>query len=94
MADDPKKAAEEAKKDDKQRANKPIVTVCTLNLRQILVALHEKALKEADSIDPELTVQNSAIEGAGGKDAKFYGAGQHIIAAIPKDNKGIANNKV
>ena len=56
--------------------------------------MHEKALKEAEGVDKTLTVQNSAIEGAGGKDAKFYGAGEHLIAAIPKDNKGIANNNV
>ena len=95
MADDKtddKKAQAEAAKKEEEEANKEVAIVCTLNLRQILVALHEKALKEIKSKD--LTVQNSAIEGEGGKDAKFYGAGEHLIAAIPRDQKGLDKNIV
>lgn len=99
MADNkPDKAQEEAQKKEQEESKKEVVSVCTLNLRQILVALHEKALSEVDgkfkSGDIDITIQNSAIEGTGGKDAKFYGAGQHIIAAIPKDNKGLDKNKI
>jgi len=49
MADDKtddKKAQAEAAKKEEEEANREPAVVCTLNLRQILVALHEKALKE------------------------------------------------
>lgn len=70
----------------------PIV-VCSIDFKGIVVALHETALEKAQALGKEYTVQNSAIDGEG-KDAKFYGAGSHIIAAIPKENKGLDKNKI
>lgn len=89
MADDINKKQKEK---ENEEANKQVQIVCTLNFRQILIALHEKALSQVKN--KELLVQNSAIEGNGGKNAKFYGAGEHLIAAIPADQKGLDNNKV
>lgn len=59
-------------------------SVAELYVDDLIVALHGKALESIKSF-ADFTVQNSAIEGDG-KNATFYGAGSHIVAAIPKDS--------
>lgn len=55
----------------------------TITLKDIIVALHAKALDEVKS-EADVVVKNSMIDGEG-KNAKFYGAGNHLVVAIPKD---------
>lgn len=62
--------------------------VADIDLKQIICALHVKAVKEAVK-DKQYKIQNTAIDmnGDDDKSAKFYGAGTHMIAAIPTDIK-------
>ena len=71
---------------DKQKASMELsepTSVAELYVDDLIVALHQKAIESVKSFG-DFTIQNSAIEGDGSK-AEFYGAGSHIVAAIPKD---------
>ena len=81
-------------KDKKPAASsEDIKSSCDISLNQIIIALHFNALKKIGN--DNIKIQNSAIDGDKEENAKFYGAGQHIIAAIPLksgslDETGIA----
>lgn len=68
--------------------NVQTAVVADINLKQIICALHVKAVKEAVK-DKQYKIQNTAIDMNGDdvESAKFYGAGTHMIAAIPADVK-------
>lgn len=73
--------ADENVKEEKSES-KDIQSVCDISINQIFTQLHVKATEQANSVNADIKVQNSAIEGEKESDAKFFGAGQHIIAAI------------
>lgn len=68
---------------------------CNFSVKIAVTALHNVALEKAEAIGDGgiYTIQNTAIDGSG-KDSKYYGAGSHIIAAIPKEAKGLDKNKI
>lgn len=68
--------ADEPEKTDAKQVEATVVA--DINVNGILVQLHEKALSQLGS--KEYTIENSAIDGTG-KNAKFYGAGDHIVLA-------------
>lgn len=75
------------------------VNVADLDVKDIIVQLHNTAVEKISSSLPVgYIIQNSAIDvkdgDKTGKSAKFYGAGSHIIAAIPKETKGLDKNKI
>ena len=77
------KSNSEEQKTEEKAENKTIQSACDISINQIFTALHFKALEQANAVNPDIKIQNSAIEGEKESDAKFYGAGQHVIAAIP-----------
>lgn len=77
----------------KTEGPKDVINACEISLKDIIVQLHTKALEKAVEKGPEYTIQNSAIDGEG-KNATFYGAGTHLIAAIPKKNSGLDKNTI
>lgn len=90
---DPK--TEQAEKKENTKFSNDIVNVCTMKLLDTILKLHEKALKESKGNEGEFVIRNSAIEGEG-KSAKFFGAGEHIIAYIPakaEKNSTLTANK-
>ena len=72
--------------------NKEVKTTsCELSINKIIAALHAKAFENANKVNADYVIQNSAIEGDE-KNSKFYGAGQHLIAALCK--KGTADKQI
>jgi hypothetical protein len=69
-------------KKENTKFSNDVVNVCTIKLLDTILKLHDKALKESKGNEGNFVIRNSAIEGEG-KSAKFFGAGEHIIAYIP-----------
>lgn len=61
--------------------NTKTVSVCDIDLDQILISLHFNATKKASAKNSDIQITNSAIDGKDKKSAKFTGAGSNIIAA-------------
>lgn len=62
---------------------KEVASVCDISINQIFTALHFKAVEQAKKVNTDIKIENSAVDGEDESKAIFYGAGQHIIAAIP-----------
>ena len=62
---------------------KEVPSVCDISINQIFTALHFKAVEQAKKVNTDIKIENSAVDGEDESKARFYGAGQHIIAAIP-----------
>lgn len=58
-------------------------SACVISAKDIVVKLHTNANSKVEEKYSDYFVQNTAIDGEG-DNLKFYGAGQHLIAAIPK----------
>ena len=60
-----------------------IPDVCALDIDDIFIKVHEKAIAQVKK-EKTCIIKNSAII-ENGKNLEFYGAGKHIIAAVPVD---------
>lgn len=60
--------------------------VCHVNVAAIVTALHQKAEKEAEKIDNNCKIANSAVSENGNE---ITSAGEHIISVIPNEGKQI-----
>ena len=56
---------------------------CVISAKGIVVKLHTTAIEKVQEKYSDYFVQNTALDGEG-DNVTFYGAGQHLIAALPK----------
>ena len=64
--------------------------VATIQVTNLMVSLHNKAIEEAQKINQDFSIFNTMADGDG-KKGTFYGGGDHIIMVIPSTEDGFKN---
>lgn len=85
--------ADDLEKDDTSKQHVDPVTVASLNVPKLIIALHQKALAEANASSQNLRIVNSAIDDKN-NESKLQSTGEHIISVIPIDKGAKVEKKV
>ena len=80
----------ELPKPDNAGDNSKPEPVATIQVTNLMVSLHNKAIEEAQKINPDFSIFNTMADGDG-KKGTFYGGGDHIIMVIPSTEDGFKN---
>lgn len=89
--DSPTESPTEEPKASNENINPKPEPVAEIQVTNLMVSLHNKAIEEAQKINPNYSIFNTMADGDG-KKGTFYGGGDHLIMVVPNTEEGF-NNK-